>query len=86
MRSTAIKFFLKVYRYGISPTLHAFAGAGSGCRFTPSCSEYAADAIEYNGILKGTFLVLKRVCRCHPFGSFGYDPVPGTQGQKSKGE
>lgn len=61
-----------LYRYGISPLL------GANCRFEPSCSEYAAEALRRYGAFKGGWLTLKRVGRCHPWGGSGYDPVPGT--------
>jgi len=48
------------------------------CRFYPSCSEYALDAIKLHGTLKGSYLATKRVCRCHPLSAGGYDPVPGS--------
>lgn len=49
---------------------------GGGCRYEPTCSEYAQEALERHGALKGTALTLKRVGRCHPWGGFGFDPVP----------
>ncbi|MDG1846252.1 MAG: membrane protein insertion efficiency factor YidD [Acidimicrobiales bacterium] len=53
-----------------------FAFREPTCRYLPSCSEYANDAIENYGALKGTWLSFKRLLRCHPFGNHGYDPVP----------
>ncbi|QTQ36675.1 membrane protein insertion efficiency factor YidD [Aromatoleum petrolei] len=61
---------LRVYKYAISPML------GRNCRFHPSCSEYAAEAVQRHGARKGGWLALKRVGRCHPFHPGGYDPVP----------
>ncbi|MBT0959965.1 membrane protein insertion efficiency factor YidD [Denitromonas iodatirespirans] len=61
---------LKVYRYAISPML------GSNCRFVPSCSEYAVEAIHRYGALRGSWLATKRVSRCHPWCDGGHDPVP----------
>ncbi len=58
------------YRYGISPML------GRNCRFHPTCSEYAMEAIKSHGSLRGSWLALKRVGKCHPFHPGGYDPVP----------
>lgn len=58
------------YRYGISPLL------GRSCRFYPSCSEYAAQAIDRHGALRGSWLAVKRIGCCHPFHPGGYDPVP----------
>ncbi|MEM7394499.1 MAG: membrane protein insertion efficiency factor YidD, partial [Verrucomicrobiota bacterium] len=49
---------------------------GCLCRFSPSCSQYAMEAVERHGSLKGSWLGLQRLCRCHPFGRTGYDPVP----------
>ena len=49
------------------------------CRFTPTCSEYMIEAIEKFGTIKGIKLGLKRIARCHPYGKFGYDPVPNKE-------
>jgi putative membrane protein insertion efficiency factor len=62
--------FLKFYRLAISPFL------GRNCRFHPSCSAYAIEAVERHGALKGGWLGLRRVLRCHPWNAGGYDPVP----------
>ena len=62
--------FLKGYQRIISPLL-----PGS-CRFTPTCSQYGIDAITKYGFLKGSFLTIKRILSCHPWGGHGYDPVP----------
>ena len=61
---------IRFYRRGISPLL------GNHCRFTPTCSEYALQAIEYYGVWRGSWLALCRIGRCHPFHRGGYDPVP----------
>lgn len=62
-------FLLRAYKYAISPLLPPV------CRFTPTCSEYAAEAIAKYGFLKGSVLGVKRLSRCHPFSEGGYDPV-----------
>ena len=63
-------FIIKIYQYLISPLL------GSRCRFLPTCSEYSAQSIREHGVIKGIALSLKRISKCHPWGSHGYDPVP----------
>ena len=60
---------IRLYQLIISPLFP------SSCRHTPSCSEYAKKAINQYGVIKGVVLSGKRICRCHPWGSFGYDPV-----------
>jgi hypothetical protein len=59
-----------IYRRAVSPFL------GVNCRFVPSCSDYAAQALKEYGAFAGGWLALKRVCRCHPWGGSGYDPLP----------
>ena len=61
---------VRFYRYAISPML------GRNCRFHPTCSEYAIEALERHGALRGGWMAAKRVGRCHPFNPGGYDPVP----------
>lgn len=53
---------------------------GKACRYQPTCSAYALEALEVHGGLKGGYLAAHRVCRCHPWGSSGYDPVPKPKG------
>ncbi|MCM2324177.1 MAG: membrane protein insertion efficiency factor YidD [Oligoflexia bacterium] len=60
----------------ISPVLHLLAGPGYGCRFQPSCSEYSREAIRRFGPLRGSYLSIKRILRCNPFGGSGHDPLP----------
>jgi putative membrane protein insertion efficiency factor len=64
------------YQWTISPLLHWLGGAGSGCRFEPTCSRYFLQAIEEHGAWIGGWLGLKRIARCHPWGGHGHDPVP----------
>ena len=64
--------FIRAYQLAVSPML------GHHCRYAPSCSAYTTEAIAIHGPGRGTWLGLKRVLRCHPWGSSGYDPVPGA--------
>ncbi|WP_155311540.1 membrane protein insertion efficiency factor YidD [Desulfosarcina ovata] len=65
-----ILFFIRAYQIAVSPFL------GRNCRFIPTCSEYAYQAVQTRGTIKGGFLAIKRILRCHPFHPGGYDPVP----------
>ncbi len=67
---TAALALLRFYKAKISPQLPP------ACRYTPTCSEYAMEAIERHGVLRGGFLAAKRVLSCNPFSRGGYDPVP----------
>ena len=70
---------VRVYRVIISPALTAvFTPLGFGCRFHPTCSQYAAEAIRTHGACKGAWLAAHRLCRCHPWGGSGDDPVPSS--------
>jgi len=68
---------LQLYQLFISPLL------GPVCRFEPSCSHYAAEALEKFGLASGFWLAARRVARCHPLGESGYDPLPGRVGDGS---
>jgi len=61
---------IRAYQYALRPML------GSNCRFYPSCSDYAREAIERHGALRGLWLAVRRVARCHPYHPGGFDPVP----------
>lgn len=69
MRFLLIKL-IRGYQYLISPL------SPPCCRFVPSCSQYAIEAVERHGVFKGSWLGIKRILRCNPWGSGGYDPVP----------
>ena len=66
----AIIYVLRLYKKFVSPLLP------NACRFTPTCSEYAMEALEVHGLLRGLYLSVWRVLRCNPFGKAGFDPVP----------
>lgn len=63
-------FSVRVYQYALSPYF------GTQCRFTPSCSHYAVDALAKYGAIKGTYMASRRLLKCHPWHRGGYDPVP----------
>lgn len=66
---------VRAYRLVASPWV------GHGCRFQPTCSAYALDALAQHGGVVGGWLTLRRICRCHPWGGQGFDPVPPRRGQ-----
>src|SRR5256885_4845509 len=71
-----LRFFIRIYQCTLSPLLCLLSGPDSGCRFTPTCSAYFLEAVEAHGIRYGSWLGLKRLARCQPWGGHGYDPVP----------
>jgi putative membrane protein insertion efficiency factor len=66
---------VRLYQATVSPLL------GPCCRYAPSCSEYAVQALRTHGVVRGTLLAAWRVVRCHPFAEGGYDPVPAKRGE-----
>jgi putative membrane protein insertion efficiency factor len=67
---TLLIALVQLYRWFLSPLL------GQNCRFYPSCSCYAQQALERHGALQGSWLAARRICRCHPWNPGGFDPVP----------
>lgn len=72
---TCVLGALRAYKLTLSPLI------GRQCRFLPTCSEYAAEALILHGPARGSWLAARRLCRCHPWGSSGYDPVPQPRGK-----
>lgn len=70
MAEKILLLLIKFYRYGISPLIPP------RCRYTPTCSQYALEAVQKYGAVKGAWLTARRIARCHPFGGSGSDPVP----------
>jgi len=75
-KKTALRL-MRLYQIAISPLL------GPACRFEPSCSSYATEALETFGVVRGCWLAGRRIARCHPFAKSGYDPVPAQVGDGS---
>jgi uncharacterized protein len=69
--ATLLRVCVGIYKLVLKPI---FPGS---CRYTPGCSDYALEALTRHGAGRGSWLALRRICRCHPWGGFGYDPVPG---------
>lgn len=68
---------IRVYQRVFSPLKNLVFGVQGCCRFSPSCSCYAVDALRHHGAMRGSWLAVKRILRCNPWGGEGYDPVPG---------
>ncbi len=69
---------IRLYQLTLSPWL------GLQCRYDPTCSKYAAEALERHGVRRGAWLAAKRLARCHPWGRSGYDPVPALEGPPAR--
>lgn len=76
---------LRIYQCAVSPVLHTLVGPFGGCRFAPTCSVYAHEAVKRHGVARGGWLAVQRFCRCHPWGSCGCDPVPDAPGNQREG-
>lgn len=78
--AAVLRAFVRAYRWSWSAVM------GRQCRFLPSCSEYAEEALATHGAGRGAWLALKRVCRCHPWGGSGLDPVPPARSRPGRAE
>lgn len=74
--TATIRIVIRFYQRILNPMIKFAAGPGVGCRFSPSCSNYFLAAVESRGPWKGSWLGICRIFRCHPWGGWGYDPVP----------
>jgi putative membrane protein insertion efficiency factor len=75
--SKIARWLLQLYRLFLSPLF------GPVCRFEPSCSQYATEALKKFGLARGSWLAIRRLARCHPLAESGYDPIPGRVGDGS---
>lgn len=76
MATKVLLMFLRAYKWALSPML------APACRYVPTCSEYAIEAVERHGVLRGSAMAVWRLLRCHPFASAGFDPVPIGNGDR----
>lgn len=75
-----LRALVRFYRLAVSPLLP------NACRYTPSCSAYALEALSRHGALRGGWLAARRLARCHPWAGFGYDPVPEPSSARTAGK
>jgi putative membrane protein insertion efficiency factor len=80
-----LRLLIRGYQFLISPVLTLIVGPGCGCRFEPTCSQYLLEAVETHGALRGGWLGLRRLGRCHPWGGSGFDPVPSASSCRGPG-
>ncbi|MCU0786615.1 MAG: membrane protein insertion efficiency factor YidD [Verrucomicrobia bacterium] len=85
LANNILMLLVRLYRWTLSPLKTVLFGPLGRCRFEPSCSAYALEALQRHGPLKGTRLAATRLCRCHPWGGCGFDPVPPAPHSHSAG-
>jgi len=78
--TAAIRIAIRFYQRVLNPMLKVAAGPAAGCRFTPTCSNFFLEVVVIHGPLRGAWLGICRIFRCHPWGACGYDPVPPLPG------
>lgn len=80
-----VRCLIRGYQRFLNPVLKVLGGPTSGCRFQPTCSNYFLEAVEVHGVWRGGWMGVCRIFRCHPWGGWGYDPVPPARGEGLRG-